>query len=356
MVNGPDSSSNLKHLPIVSMKRVVHAFERLLLLLVGSAMLGAWVAAFLRTLSDSVPLCELFCHPSLHILAFTTILLGVSGFFWFLRRNSVFSGARWRRRFIATLFPFLFYTWVTMPWCLLPLVSSEESTNGIKILSWNVQIGNDNGAMILDLVNQESPDIVVLIELTPFVANQIEDLKQAYPFHLIKPHRASAGMAVYSRLPNSAFKEIQPGGYSMPAIELIVQRKNQNKPDLALLCVHTLSPHLDDGLRIVHRNEQLEEVANWADNVISETKSEAVAIGDFNITPWSPPFWRLLEKGKLVDSTWYRGYFPTWPAGLHQGAIPIDHALVSRGLKILDRKVLPDTYLSDHRPITITIE
>ncbi len=307
-------------------------------------------------MSDQSSLCELACHPSLHLFVFTFVLLVVSGLFWLIRRRSSFSGDRWRRRSFALLVPFLFYCWVTVPWQLLPLCEDRVVDGSIKVLSWNVQIGNDNPSYILDLVKRESPDVLVLIEVTASIAAQIESLKEIYPKHLIKTHRTSSGIAIYSKLPNSEFKTLYPGDLPMPAIELNVNRSTEGdanpKPDLSILGVHTLSPQLDDGTRIDRRNQQLAGLSQWA----SEKSADVIVIGDLNITPWSPPFWRLLSNGRLVDSTWYRGYFPTWPAGLNMGAIQIDHALVSPNVKILERRVLPDTGLSDHRPISVTIE
>ncbi len=319
-------------------------------------MLGVWFMMFLRTISDYSSLCELACHPSLHLFAFTLLLLDVSGLLWIIRRHSSFSGARWKRRFVALVVPFLFYGWVTAPWRLLPLRNDQITDGAIKVLSWNVQIGNDNPSYVLELVKRELPDVLVLIEVTPSIAAQIEPLKDLYKSHLIKTHRTSSGIAIYSNLPNSEFKTLYPGDLPMPAIELNAKRSFEGsvnpKPDLSILGVHTFSPQLDDGSRIVRRNQQLAGIAQWA----SDKSADAVVIGDFNITPWSPPFWRLLSEGGLIDSTWYRGYFPTWPAGLNLGAIQIDHALVSKNVKVLERRVLPDTGLSDHRPISITID
>ncbi|MCY2974850.1 MAG: endonuclease/exonuclease/phosphatase family protein [Planctomycetota bacterium] len=341
--------------PIDSAKQAVHAIERFALLLVGSAMLGVWCMMFLRSMSDRSSLCEITCHPSLHLFVLTFFLLVISWLFWLIRRHSSFSGDRWRRRFFALLVPLLFYGWVTTPWRLLPLREDRVADRAIKVLSWNVQIGNDNPSYVLDLVKRESPDVLVLIEITPSIAVQVERLKAIYPNHLIKTHRASSGIAIYSKLPNSEFKTLYPGDLPMPAIELNVKRSNEGdtnlRPDLSIIGVHTFSPQLDNGMRIVRRNQQLAGIAQWA----SEKTSDVIVIGDLNITPWSPPFWRLLTNGRLVDSTWYRGYFPSWPAGLKMWAIQIDHALVSPNVKVLERSVLPDTGLSDHRPISITI-
>ena len=154
-----------------------------------------------------------------------------------------------------------------------------------------------------------------------------------------------------SRLPNSSFRTIYPAEYWMPAIELEVQRAG-GVGRLSLLGVHTVSPHAEDGKRTEFRNQQLKALANWA----SDRQSGAIIIGDLNVTAWSPPFWRLIEEGRLVDSSWYRGYFPSWPTMLQKLGIPIDHALVNDKIKVLDRRNIYGRSGSDHYPIVVSIQ
>jgi endonuclease/exonuclease/phosphatase (EEP) superfamily protein YafD len=137
----------------------------------------------------------------------------------------------------------------------------------------------------------------------------------------------------------------------MPAIEMEI-RRDEKEESLSLLAVHTVSPDAGDGSRTTFRDEQLKVLGNWA----ADRKNAAMIIGDLNVTPWSPPFWRLLEQGRLVDSSWYRGYFPSWPTVLQQAGIPIDHALVNAKIQVLDRRNVYHRSNSDHYPILITIQ
>ena len=56
-------------------------------------------------------------------------------------------------------------------------------------------------------------------------------------------------------------------------------------------------------------------------------------MGDFNATPWSNRFHRLLSKADLKDSLPGYGLQNTWPTNIPLLlGIPIDHAVYSNGL------------------------
>ena len=77
-----------------------------------------------------------------------------------------------------------------------------------------------------------------------------------------------------------------------------------------------------------------------------------VLIGDFNCTPWSPAFRKLVSYSGLRDSRRGLGVQPTWPSPFGPFGIPIDHALVSKDLHVIDRSVGPQVG-SDHRGIVV---
>ncbi len=82
----------------------------------------------------------------------------------------------------------------------------------------------------------------------------------------------------------------------------------------------------------------------------------AIVAGDFNATPWSAPFRRLVAEGDLRNSQ--RGYgleltFPTnLPVWLR---IPIDHVLYTDGLEVVGRSV-GDAAGSDHLPVVVDFQ
>ena len=325
--------------------------ERGVLLLVGSIALGCWGMMVIRLFSDIHPMCELATHPSLHMFFICTAVLVTECIVYFVRRRTSEASPRWMRRIAFTLIPFVFFGWVTTPWKLLPLQPSRQSEGSLKILSWNLLLVNNHFNEVIELVNREKPDIVALIEVSPLAEKELEILQTNYPYHLWMPAWQGSGIALMSRHSESTFRRVYPGGNWMPAIELELNR-GESKGKLSVLAVHTLSPSPSESAKTVIRDLQLKGLGSWA----GEKDHATMVIGDCNISPWSPPFWRLLKEGKLRDSRLYRGCFSSWPASFKALGIPIDHALVNDKIKILDRRIFYHDTHSDHCPISISIE
>ncbi len=325
--------------------------ERGFLLTMGSVAFGAWALMFMRFFSDFHPIFELATHTSLHVFAGCFLVLVLEILFFLVRRKSSHAGPRWKRRLAFTLIPLVFFAWVTTPWRMLPLKKAQQEPGAIKILSWNMLLVNRNYEDALALVQREQPDILLLIELSPLASKQLEPLRAMYPYSHCLPAWEGCGIGMMSRIPHTDFRTLYLANHWMPAIELQVERTD-GKGTLSLLGVHTVSPHLEDERRTNFRNQQLNDLGRWA----TDQPGGAMIIGDLNVTPWSPPFWRLLQEGRLSDSSWYRGYFSSWPTILQRVGIPIDHALVNEKIKVLDRRNIYGRSNSDHFPIVITIQ
>jgi endonuclease/exonuclease/phosphatase (EEP) superfamily protein YafD len=99
------------------------------------------------------------------------------------------------------------------------------------------------------------------------------------------------------------------------------------------------------GHRFDERNEQYVKAAALA----AASDIPVVILGDLNGTPFSPWFGRLLRDGGLKDTGKGFGLPATWRGnGI---GLPIDHILVSRSWRVLDRQVHPDRMGSDHHPV-----
>lgn len=221
----------------------------------------------------------------------------------------------------------------------------------IKVLSWNVHVTNQNNQELEQLVEKESPDIVVLIEPNHSLLQKSASILKKYPDQKLLPSNTGSGIAVVSRFPMTDFKSFSLAGFPLQAIEFRFKHPLTGK-NWAMLAVHTKSPNLGASQRTRERDAQLIQIGEWA----NEHASEAIlVIGDYNITPWSPPYQKLLRTAMLRDSRWYRGNFPSWPQEAGYFAIPIDHALVNSQVEVLDRQTIYDPLYSDHRPITVTV-
>ena len=79
-------------------------------------------------------------------------------------------------------------------------------------------------------------------------------------------------------------------------------------------------------------------------------------LGDFNATPWSWPFRRMLSTGALVNSQSGFGLQPTFPATTNVALrVPIDHLLHSDLIGVRDRRTGP-ALGSDHFPLIVDLE
>ena len=117
---------------------------------------------------------------------------------------------------------------------------------------------------------------------------------------------------------------------------------------VTLLGIHAVSPFNEE--RAMQRDVELLAVADW----VVEQSGNVVVVGDFNATPWSWAFERLVEVTGLENSLDGFGVQRTWPAGNVLLRIPIDHLLHSDGLTVVDRRVLPG-YGSDHLPLVVEL-
>jgi len=100
-----------------------------------------------------------------------------------------------------------------------------------------------------------------------------------------------------------------------------------------------------------YRDDQLRAAAKF----LANKPKPSILLGDLNVTPWSSPFQHLLRQGGLRDTAIGFGIHPTWPSYLWPMRIPIDHCLVSPGLRATKREVGRNVG-SDHFPLLIELE
>ena len=88
-------------------------------------------------------------------------------------------------------------------------------------------------------------------------------------------------------------------------------------------------------------------------NLLAEGKP-FMALGDLNVSPFSPQFATLLRRGGLRSAAAGHGWQPTWPSVFPPLGIQIDHALVSPEVRVMGFQRGPANG-SDHRPIIVDV-
>lgn len=226
-----------------------------------------------------------------------------------------------------------------------PASAGPADPRPIKAMVLNLNLGNRRGPELDRLLEDEAPDLLLLLEVTPRWRAGLASLEAEFP-HRIEAVRDDAfGLWFLSRHPLADARLAAPDG-GVPSVAAMVDMSGRR---LAFLGTHPVPPTGREPA--ARRNAQLAWCADWADEA-SARADGVLVMGDLNCSPFSPHFRSLLRDGGLRDSALGRGLRPTWFSGLPGLASPIDHALVGGGLEVAARRVGPPVG-SDHRAVIV---
>ncbi|QDV36118.1 endonuclease/exonuclease/phosphatase family protein [Tautonia plasticadhaerens] len=227
-----------------------------------------------------------------------------------------------------------------------PVAPGPGGTPRLKVLMANVLATNDDHRALLDLIRRERPDVVALVEFSARWRRAMGPLRASHP-HRIEVPGGARGVALYSTRPileSPAPAVVRPLGDGNPA--LVATLEFGGEPT-HLWILHPPSPIGGDG-RGRGRAEFLELA-----RMIARRPGPTLVVGDMNRTDGSPTFADFLRASRLRDSRLGFGRQPSWPVDLPY-RIPIDHAFVSPGLAVVDRRLGPPIG-SDHRPLLVEL-
>ncbi|MFN3201220.1 MAG: endonuclease/exonuclease/phosphatase family protein [Bradymonadia bacterium] len=303
---------------------------------------GAGLAAVLAMLPDTPWWMGLFDHFRLHI-GFGFIL---AGFFALLCR-------KWPAAVIGAMLAAAH---------LLALGHQgggpEAQGHGptLKIMSFNV-LGSNTALDDLEaFVEAESPDIIVLLEVRPHLATRLRRWP-GYSVQALRPREDNFGVALLSKWPMVPSETRPLGGI----YDSVIGATDLGGRPLVVIGAHPPPPV--SGPVTETRDRTIDAIAGFIEGDIKGflgamapqgITPHVVVVGDLNATPWSQPVQKLMTSAGLWDSRRGFGYHATWPAKLGPLGIPIDHALVSGDLAVLERRVGP-ALGSDHRPVLLTV-
>jgi len=216
----------------------------------------------------------------------------------------------------------------------------------LRAVSLNLQSGNRMHGAVLDFVRQSGADVLLFMEASPAWMNALEPLKTDYPHWRAAPRRDNFGIAFFSRRPCRRIEIRRSNG--MDGVPYVVAEVEVPGGALTVFGVHPVPPVSRAFAR--RRNGLMAQVAEEAKDV----RGPVMAIGDLNMTSWSPVFRDFLKETGLRDSRKGFGVQATWPVFNPILRVPIDHCLVSPGIAVRRRKVGPRVG-SDHFPIVVDV-
>lgn len=250
-----------------------------------------------------------------------------------------------QRRFQYALLP-LFVLVINAAF-ILPLYFAPPqpaaSVSRIRAISANVHTANQDYERFIEFVKHENPDFFLVMEVNDLWMQRLHAFDEDYPFSISRPRPDNFGIAFFSRLPVADSQIIQLADSEVPTLVVTLTIDNLL---LRVIGTHPLPPVSTDYAG--RRNRHISALGD----LVSETSGPLVVLGDFNMTSWSPHFQDLLGRTGLKDSRNGFGVQPSWPQQKPWLFIPIDHALVSTEISVLNRYV-GGKIGSDHRPIVI---
>lgn len=225
---------------------------------------------------------------------------------------------------------------------------SEITAPTVRIMSYNLLSDNEEYAAVVDYIEENQPDVVLLHEASLPWETAMESASLGYEVVRARSDDLIFGTLVLMKHPAL----VTSFGFAITdprALEISYQPDGWSAP-LMILSSHPLSPA--DAERAGLRDAQLGFAAEWA----SRQQGAYLVVGDFNATPWSWPFRRLIDVGNLKNSQNGFGLQATFAANSNWlFRVPIDHLLYSDSLRVRDRKLGP-AMGSDHFPILVELE
>lgn len=210
----------------------------------------------------------------------------------------------------------------------------------LTVVTANLQYSNRDTEAFLRWIDANPADLVVLQEVTSGWHDALQSIG-GYPHREFLVREDPYGLAVLSRWPLDAVAWQDFAGDGLPSVSGSVAVAGR---PLRFLGLHTHWPVLPDLAR--QRDQSLDRAAAF----IRSEEGPAVALGDLNLTAYSPVYGRFLESAGLDDVMQGAHWRPTWMAGFWPVALRIDHVLATPGVCAEHAEVGP-AIGSDHRPV-----
>ncbi len=232
-----------------------------------------------------------------------------------------------------------------VPYYTAPKPNAQQAYEGrLKILHVNVLKVNQQSQLVVDQIKKYDPDILALAEYSQWWQDALKTsgVLEKYPHYYIEPWGDNG---FYSKRPFKRFQMVYAN--DRQDATLSIELKVGKRP-ITLVVAHPRPPASPTWLR-----RQTLQIEQWTRN-FKKMNPDLIVVGDFNTTPWSYNFQKLIKETGLRDSQLGFGIQPSWPMTFPLLAIPIDHVLISRNFDVLKRETGALTG-SDHLPVFVEV-
>lgn len=257
--------------------------------------------------------------------------------------------SKWRKTGYVVLGVALVNLIVVLPLYIGSPAEASVDVSSMRVMSFNLLSTNESYSDVVEYIETIEPDLVMLHEASrPWeVAMESAELE----YEIIRPRSDNLifGTLVLVRADDVEAISYGFASSSPRAVELNYTPEGWTTP-ISVLGTHALAP--TDEERADLRNAQIGFAGGWA----SEQTGAFFVVGDFNATPWSWPFRRLMGSAELLNSQSGFGLQPSFSAETNLLLrVPIDHLIHSPALEVIDRQLGP-ALGSDHFPLVVDLQ
>ncbi len=221
----------------------------------------------------------------------------------------------------------------------------------LRVMTLNVDSRNVQFELVGHAIATEKPDVIFLSEVSAQRISALPALRTVYRFEVGDLSDPTSAVLLLSRFPLQDAEVHRPESGDLPFVsaKLCIDRGRPDRPCLTVVGIHPAAPITRA------RAEARDAVFRMAAELLAASHDgRATLLGDFNATPWSPAFRRLLSATSLRDSSIGFGVHSTWGSRSLLLGQPIDHVLVDREITVIDHRVGADVG-SDHYPVVVDL-
>ena len=224
----------------------------------------------------------------------------------------------------------------------------DSENSRIKIINCNVLMTNRKTARLLEILQQQDPDLIVLLETDLWWEQQMSSLDARYPHTLKCPLDNLYGMHVYSKFPMIKPKIQYLVAKGIPSMHFRLELAGGEQ--VVMHCLHPMPPSPTEDDESTNRDGELIAVGHTA----AKAKYPTIVTGDLNDVAWSRTTRLFMKISGLLDPRRGRGMFNTFHASFPFLRWPLDHVFHSKDFTLVDLKRL-DAMGSDHFPIMVEL-
>ena len=219
-------------------------------------------------------------------------------------------------------------------------INDSTKKQGFTIEVINLLTKNKKYNAVRKEINDKSPDILVIQELDDKWSEELQAVKENYPFIYEISRQDNFGIALYSKIHITEIRKFFVGTLDVPAISAFCDYEGKV---FEIICIHTTPPICQKYFK--NTQKIIDDLANY----VVENGHNVIITGDFNTAPYSYNYKNFVKTSKMKDLS--NIFHPTWSAfWLSPFRITLDHIFVTKSFAVRDYAV-GNNIGSDHLPI-----